>query len=126
MDRSSYFSSLSSKQKLERDRGLEIVKEILSGSKNEDITKLVGDILELLASTNCWEGTHGALCASAVMIEAGVCSDDFYREVEKAVPAMLEHIEPRLRLAAGLWQGGSGLLVSGLGYTQHVLRRSYG
>lgn len=106
MDHSLYLASLRSKQRLERDKGLEIVKELLRGRSNDDITKLESNILELLASTNCWEGTHGALCASALMIEAGVCSDDFYREVEKAVPAMLDDTEPRLRLVAGLWQGG--------------------
>jgi hypothetical protein len=101
-----YLSALRSKKKLERDKGLEIVKEVLRSAKGGDIVKLEANILELLGLTGGWESTHGALCASALMLEAGICSDEFYKEVEKTVPALLDHNVPRLRLAAGLWGGG--------------------
>ena len=105
MDHSLYFPSLSSKKKLERDKGLEIVKQLLGGGNEDDIKKLEGNILELFASNDSWEATHGALCASALMVEAGVCSNGLYKEVEKIVPVMLDHSEARLRLAAGLCKG---------------------
>lgn len=105
MDLSSYFPSLSSKKKLERDKGLEIVKELLGGGNKDDVMKLERNISELFASNDSWEATHGALGASALMIEAGICSNGFYKEVQKVVPAMLDHSEPRLRLAAGLCRG---------------------
>lgn len=110
---------LSSKQKLERDKGLETVKEILRDRK--DITKLEATVLGLLASPNCWESTHGALCASALMIEAGACSDEFYKEVKSGIADMLEHNEPRVRLAAGQCSRRCGLYLVVGGATAECL-----
>lgn len=100
MDHSSYVDSLRSRQKLDRDKGLEAVRLILSDCKDE-ISKLEGNVLELLTSQEGWESAHGALSASVFMIEARVCSNDFYTKLQEVVPGMLDHSEPRVRLSAG-------------------------
>lgn len=100
MDHSSYVDSLRSRQKLDRDKGLETVRLILSDCKDE-ISKLEGNVLELLTSQEGWESAHGALSASVFMIEARVCSNDFYTKLQEVVPGMLDHSEPRVRLSAG-------------------------
>lgn len=95
---------LSSKQKLERDKGLEIVKKILKSPSSDDISTLEKSILKLLAATeeeNCWEGVHGGLSACALVLEAGVGSGDLCREIQRIAPPLLEHKEPRVRLSAG-------------------------
>lgn len=96
-----YLSSLSSKKKLDRDRGLEIIKEVLRDCRDEDISKLEVNVLGLLAPVNDWESIQGGLCASALMIQGGVSSDQFCTEVQVILPEMLDHTEPRVRLSTG-------------------------
>ncbi len=98
-----YLPYLSSKQRLERDKGLEIVKGILKDRSSDEISTLEQNILKLLVITEeCgWEGVHGGLLACTVMLEAGVGSDKLCIEIQRVAPQMLEHQEPRVRLSAG-------------------------
>lgn len=96
-----YLSSLISKKKLDRDKGLDIIKEILRDRRDEDISMLEVNVLGLLAPENDWESIHGGLCASALMIQGGVSSDNFCTEVQVVLPGMLDHTEARVRLSTG-------------------------
>ena len=100
MDHSTYASLLSSKQRLERDKGLAAIKEALKDPNGDVIWSLEQTFLELLTK-DAWESTHGALMAAGLVIEAGVSSEGFCREIQKEIPGLLEHNEPRVRLAAG-------------------------
>lgn len=102
MDDSSYVAALGSRQKLEREKGLETVRAILSARTTDDIFQLESNVLELVSNPeNGWEKLHGGLCASSLMIEAGACSERFCKELQEVIPVMLDHTEPRVRLSAG-------------------------
>ena len=96
-----YGSLISSRLKLERDKGLEIIKDILKSPKDGEISSLEATVLELLREGVNWESILGALCAAGLVLEAGVGSEDFCTTVQAALPDLLEHEEPRVRLAAG-------------------------
>ena len=100
---SAYLPFLRSKQKLERDKGLEIIKDILKSPSKDDISALEKNILKLVPITEegSWEEIHGGLLACALMLEAGLGSDELCKEIQGIVPQMLEHQEPRVRLSAG-------------------------
>ena len=98
----SYVSMLSSKLKLDRDKGLDGVREILRDRGSDAVSRLEGDVKELLlAGGEGWERLHGALAACALMVEAGICSDHFYKTAQETLPSILDHEEPRVRLSAG-------------------------
>lgn len=98
-----YLPFLSSKQKLERDKGLEIIKNLLKNPGSDEIVSLEQDILRLLLNSDEgeWESVHGGLMASVLLVEAGVASNELCKEIQKMAPLMLEHQEPRVRLATG-------------------------
>lgn len=100
-DHPSYVAFLSSKQRLERDKGLELIEKILEDATGDDISALETNVLELLAVKKGWEGSHGALMAAALLIERRFSSEDFCMKIQQALPMMLEHDEPRVRLSAG-------------------------
>ena len=99
----SYLPFLCSKQRLERDKGLEIIKEILKNPSSDEILSLEQNIVKLLPITEEgeWEGIHGGLMACALMLEAGVGSDELCKQIQEVAPQMLEHQEPRVRLSTG-------------------------
>ena len=107
----SYSPLLSSKLRLERDRGLEVVKELLKDPKEDVIATLEKTIASFLLSES-WEPIHGALLAGGCVIGAGLGSRDLCMKMQGAIPALLEHKEPRIRLSAGWlvgsWGGGGG------------------
>ena len=92
---------LHSKQRLERNKGISLIEELLSGPKDDAVTiALEGSVFDLL-SLNTWESHHGALLVTGALLSAGVLSDDVCKAVQGVLPQLLDDQEPRLRLAAG-------------------------
>ena len=92
---------LSSKQRLEREKGLDVVRRILKDSTQQDtISTLETNVLKLLTKET-WESIHGALMAAGSVMEARLGSEEFYMEVQREIPKLLEHDEARVRLSAG-------------------------
>lgn len=97
-----YLSFLSSKQRLERDKGIVLIKELLKEPRDDSvITALERTIFELF-SLGTWESNHGALLATGALLSAGVLPEGLCKEVQLALPQLLEDREPRVRLAAGM------------------------
>nr|XP_039248911.1 uncharacterized protein LOC120326658 [Styela clava] len=112
---------LNSKQKLERDRGVIQLKQVVVSSqkpqtttqngnqaKNVDdlIVKLQKNFLSILSkaeSTKEWEPIQGSLSGSKCIIDnlAQILTDDLIQELQKISERLLTHDEVRVRLAAG-------------------------
>ena len=96
------FTFLSNKRKLERDKGITLIKELLKESRDDKlIIALERSIFELF-SLNTWESNHGALIATGTLLSAGVLPEGLCKEVQLKLPLLLEDCEPRVRLAAGI------------------------
>ena len=97
---SSAFTYLSSKQRIERDKGIAIIKELLKNPNEAMVENVERSVRELL-SHDTWEGRHGALMATGALVSAEVITESLVADVEAALPELLEFKEPRVRLAAG-------------------------
>jgi len=97
---SSAFTYLSSKQKIERDKGIAIIKKLLLNPNEVMVEDLERFIRELL-SHDTWEGRHGALMATGALASAEVITESLVMDVQAVLPELLEFEEPRVRLAAG-------------------------
>ena len=93
---------IGSKQKLERDKGLELIKEVLRSPGDGEVATLEQNLLGLLVESEGWEGVLGALSGTTLMLAAGKGSDEFCNKIQAAVPDMLEHEEPRVRISTGM------------------------
>lgn len=96
-----YSSLLRDHKKLEREKGLAIVKGLLKDPKEELISSLELTSLSLIATREKWEPIHGGLLVASTLIEGSLGSDDFHKKIQQAIPTLLEHEEPRIRLMAG-------------------------
>ncbi len=97
---SALFSYLSSKKKIERDKGVAIIQELLKDPKDGTIEALEKSIRELLCE-DAWESRHGALMATEALLQKDVATESLSMEVQAALSQLLEDTEPRVRLAAG-------------------------
>ena len=96
------FAYLSSTQKIERDKGIAIIKELVKEPDNAVVEALEEAIRELLSQSS-WESRHGALMASGALLCAEVITESLSVDVQTALPQLLEDKEPRVRLAAGCY-----------------------
>lgn len=99
---------LCSHQKLERDRGVDSLEQLLPSIANADAVIQVNHRLtELLSEpeSKSWETMHGGLLALKCIYEKGNYSGDVLqsciKEINNACLELLRHDEARVRLAAG-------------------------
>ena len=97
---------LSSKRRLDREKGLTALKTLLASSnlQAEDKEKIETHVLSLITSlVRPWEDRHGGLMATALILESGVATSGFSRQVTSSVPLLLEEKESRVRIATGTY-----------------------
>ncbi|XP_064405972.1 uncharacterized protein LOC135351009 [Halichondria panicea] len=95
---------LSSKRRLDREKGLTALKTLLASSnlQPEDKEKIEAHVLTLITSlVGPWEDRHGGLMATGLILESGVATSSFSRQVTSSVPLLLEETESRVRIATG-------------------------
>ena len=109
---------LCSSAKLDRDRGLEQLRDLIDvkATDCDFIGALCSQILQLLGDSNIsWESKHGALTgAKSILLNVKLLKDhdlyaSFHASVLKSCFVLLEDDESRVRLAAGattLWSTG--------------------
>lgn len=99
-------SLIASKKRLDREKGLEVLKTLLTSPdiKQEDKTAIETHLTSLITSmVGPWEDRHGGLMAVGLVLDAGSGSSDFIGQVKSTVPILLEEEESRVRIAAGGW-----------------------
>lgn len=97
---------LSSKRRLDREKGLTALKTLLASSnlQPEDKEKIEAHVLTLITSlVGPWEDRHGGLMATGLILESGVATSGFSRQVTSSVPLLLEETESRVRIATGMY-----------------------
>ncbi len=95
---------LSSKKRLDREKGLAAMKTQLAAQdlREEDKKSIETHILFLVTSMiGPWEDKHGGLMATGLILESGVGSSGFSDQVRSTLPILLEETESRVRIAAG-------------------------
>lgn len=93
---------LKSKRRLERDKGLSQLRNLLSSNSlsAEVLKQLQETFLSSLSSTSTtWEEKHGALMATILLLP--VSADQWAVRVRKELPQLLQHKETRVGAAAG-------------------------
>ncbi len=103
---------LSSKKRLEREKGLAALKTLLADPNlSEEVKKSIEKhILSLITSmVGPWEDKHGGLMATGLVLESGVGSSNFSDQVRSVLPILLEETESRVRIATGT--SGCGLFI---------------
>ena len=99
-----WFTLIRSKKRLDREKGVNKLKEILNSSvlrvEYDDLVEkqLVDIILSLSAP---WEERHGGLLAAGVIIQNKAASKQFCESIKAGIPLFLEDSESRIRIAAG-------------------------
>ena len=97
-----FVSCLKSKRRLERDKGLSQLRNLLSSNSlsAEVLKQLQETFLSSLSSTSTtWEEKHGALMATILLLP--VSADQWAVRVRKELPQLLQHKETRVGAAAG-------------------------
>ncbi len=97
---------LSSKRRLDREKGLTALKTLLASSnlQPEDKEKIEAHVFTLITSlVGPWEDRHGGLMATGLILESGVATSGFSRQVTSSVPLLLEETESRVRIATGMY-----------------------
>ena len=115
---------LSSKKRIDREKGLAALKTLLTPDISEEDKKSIeSHVISLLTTlVGPWEDKHGGLMAAALILESGVASSDFTAQVKSVLPILLEEEESRVRIAAG---EGRGLVTMGTrGFSRPVGMRS--
>jgi len=106
---------LGSSKKLERERGVELLRNVYVAADDSERTSVEGYILNALRSTEIrWEETQGALLAAKMIVtpnsqneNATQCAKSdskFVSELKLNVVTLLEHPEYAVRLTAGEYQ----------------------
>lgn len=102
---SDWASLLGSKKKLDREKSLNKLREVLHAPslQTDEKTSIEGHITQLLTQSlaSPWEEKHGGLMAAGVMVQEGYASEQFCERMKGEVPLFLEDAEYRVRLAAG-------------------------
>ena len=99
-------SLIASKKRLDREKGLEVLKTLLTSPdiKQEEKNAIETHLTSLITSVvGPWEDRHGGLMATGLVLDTGTGSNDFIRQVNSTVPILLEEEESRVRIAAGGW-----------------------
>ncbi len=93
---------LCSGQKIERDRGVVELQNLLASGNDEVVRQLEVSIQNLLEDPMLpWESKHGALMGAKALLVDKSCSDDFAQISRLHCMKLLEHSESRVRLSAG-------------------------
>ena len=92
---------LCSVKKLDRDKGIRGLRELIQGSaeREELFKRLESSLLAVLKKNERWESTHGCLIAACALME--YATEQFGEEILSLLPAVLEDREPRVRQASG-------------------------
>lgn len=95
-----WLSLLQSKKRLERERGLSQLKELVEGGRLGGQEEREEQVFQLVSSLTCpWEAKHGGLMAAGVLLAHA--SGEFAERLQGEVLLLLEHDESRIRLATG-------------------------
>ena len=95
-----WLSLLQSQKRLERERGLSLLKELEKGGEAEERHSREEEVFRLVSALTCpWEAKHGGLLAASLLLSRS--SVEFAARLQGEVPLLLEHDESRVRLAAG-------------------------
>jgi len=105
---------LKSGKKLDRERGVELLRNEYVAADDSDRTRIEEYILLVLRSADIrWEETQGALLAAKVVLtsntenenvaECAVSDSEFVSEVKLYTVVFLEHPEYAVRITAGEW-----------------------
>lgn len=92
---------LKSKRRLEREKGLLQLKNLLKTSSisPDELQKLQEALLSSFSSTT-WEEIHGAVMAAMLLVPV-VSGEEWTARVKKELPQLLQHKETRVGTAAG-------------------------
>ena len=100
---------LHSHQKLERDRGLDLLKQNLQDTKQEAQTDdIIGNLCAKIlgyidpAATATWETRQGGLLAAQLIVSSKLADEDFVEIVRVRAMALTHDNEARVRQAAGI------------------------
>lgn len=101
-----WLTLLRSKKRLDREKGLNQLKLMVTSSPVEgQCDKIEGELLGLILSlVGPWEERHGGLLAAGIMIQTGAASQKFCEKIKGEIPLFLEDSESRVRMAAGIKQ----------------------
>ena len=91
---------LKSKRRLEREKGLSQLKNLLNASSisPDELQKLQETLLSSFSSTT-WEEIHGAAMAAILLVP--VSGEEWTARVRRELPQLLQHKETRIGTAAG-------------------------
>ena len=102
---SSILSSLKSNQRLGREKGLSELKKLIDTTGEAplpDLKELQSSLLVILSTEGGgWEGKHGALLATKLLIDEKKTNEEFKDNLKGLVGSLLEHNESRIRLLTG-------------------------
>jgi len=101
---------LRSGKKLEREHGVELLRNVYAAADDSDKTRIQKYILDTLRSTDIrWEETQGALLAAKMILTwnsqsvsaSETAESEFVSDVKLNAVALLEHPEYAVRITAG-------------------------
>jgi len=115
METTEWKELLRSAKRIEREHGVELLRNGYADADDSERTRIEGYILEMLRSTDIrWEEKQGALLATKVILtsksqheSAAECvksESEFVSEVQLNAVALLEHPEYAVRITAGKCQ----------------------